>query len=76
MYATEDEHPIEAFTAGGADEALGEYICSGSCGRGADNGDAFSHEDPVEARGALGIPGALLNCLLPLMASRTPLTEY
>jgi cytosine/adenosine deaminase-related metal-dependent hydrolase len=54
--ATEDQHAVEALTADGADEALGEGVGSGSSHRSADDADAVSSEDLIEARGELGVP--------------------
>jgi len=52
---TEDQHPVEALTADGADEALGEGVGSGSSDRGADDVDTFRLEDIVEAGDELGV---------------------
>ena len=41
MPTIEDQHPVEAFTTHGADEALGECIGPGSLDWGADDPDAF-----------------------------------
>src|SRR5664280_751238 len=57
----EDEHPIEAITADGPDEALGECVGPGSPDRGADDADTFCLEDLVEARGDLGVRSRIKN---------------
>src|SRR5665213_1436007 len=56
MSTTEDEHPVEALSTYGADEALGEGVGLRSPDRGADDPDAFGPEDLVETRGELGVP--------------------
>src|SRR5664280_1287135 len=56
MSTTEDEHPVEALSAYGADEALGEGVGLRSSDRGTDDPDALGLEDLVEARGELGVP--------------------
>src|SRR5664280_1020193 len=53
--AAENQHPVKALTADGADEALGEGVCSGSPDRCANDADAVSSEDLVEARSELGV---------------------
>ncbi len=44
----DDEHPVEALTADGPDEALGEGVGPGSSDRGADDADTFCLEDLIE----------------------------
>ena len=56
MPAADDQDPITALTAYGADEALGETVGSRSSDRGSDDPDAVGTEDFVEARGELGNP--------------------
>jgi hypothetical protein len=51
----EDQEPVEAFGAGGADEALGDRVrprCSDRC---ADDLQAFASEDGVEVAGELAV---------------------
>ena len=58
MSVAEDQHPVEALTTNRPDEPLGEGIGSRCSHRGADDPDAVSSEDLVEARGELGVPVA------------------
>jgi hypothetical protein len=46
--SSDDDHPIKAFTADGADEALGKCVCTRSSGRCADDSNALALEDLVE----------------------------
>jgi len=51
----EDEDPVEALGAGGADEALGECIRFGRPDRCPDDLDAFAAEDGVEVTRELAV---------------------
>src|SRR5271165_6239423 len=56
LAAVEDEHPVEAFPADGADKSFGEGIgpwCSNRC---PDDLDSLGVEDVVEAGRELGVP--------------------
>src|SRR6059058_2805809 len=53
--AAEDEDPVEAVGAGGADPALGEGVCIWRLDRGADHFDALCSEDLVERVAELGV---------------------
>jgi hypothetical protein len=55
MAAVEDEEPVEAFSVGGADEALGERVRLRGAHRCLDDLDVFASEDGVEAAGELGV---------------------
>ena len=53
--AAEDQPPIKSLTADGADEALGEGVGPGRPNWRANDADAVSSEDLVEARRELGL---------------------
>ena len=52
----EDQHAVEALTADGADDALGEGVGTWSTDRCADDPNTLGTEDLVEAGGELGVP--------------------
>jgi hypothetical protein len=54
--AVEDQEPVEAFSAGGADEALGDRVRAWRPDRRLDDSDVDGGEDGVEGRGELGVP--------------------
>jgi hypothetical protein len=54
----DDQHPIEALTTDGSDEALGECFGTRSANRCADDTDALGAEDLVEGGRELGVPVA------------------
>jgi hypothetical protein len=49
--AVQDQEPVEAFSAGGADEALGDRVRFRCAQRGFEDLDAFAGEDGVEDAG-------------------------
>jgi hypothetical protein len=55
MVATEDQHPVEALTTDGVDEALCEGIGLWRPDRGANDPDAFGIEDLIEVGRELGV---------------------
>ncbi|HEY6430283.1 MAG TPA: hypothetical protein VIX84_23880 [Acidimicrobiales bacterium] len=52
---SEDQHPVEAFSADRADEALGNGVGSRCPNRGLDDPDALRNKHNVEGRGELGV---------------------
>ena len=71
MTPVHDQEPVEAFGAGGVDEALGDRVRLGRSYRRLDDLDAFTCEDGVEVAGELAVAvtdreakraGSLLNC--------------
>src|SRR5437764_4170398 len=55
MALVDDQEPVEAFGAGGADEALGERVCLWRSHRCLDDLDSFAGEDGVEVAGELAV---------------------
>ena len=55
MPLPEDQEPVEAFLANGANPSLSESICVWCSNRGADDRDILRREDGVKARRELGI---------------------
>ena len=58
MALVDDQEPVEAFGAGGADEALGERVCLWRSHWRLDDLDSFAGEDGVEVAGELAVPVA------------------
>jgi len=58
MSTTEDEHPVQTFTSGSADEALSEGVGTRCSNRSSDDPDSIGGEDLVEAGRELGITRA------------------
>ena len=57
LVAREDQHSVEAFAAHGSDPAFGDGVRVGGPCRCADDRDAVSTKDRIEARGELGCRG-------------------
>jgi hypothetical protein len=55
MPAVRDQEPVEALSAGGFDEALGDCVRLRSPHRRLDDADAFAGEDSVEVPGELAV---------------------
>ena len=55
MTPIHDQEPVEAFGAGGADEALGERVRLRRLDRSLDDLDAFASEDGVEVARELAV---------------------
>jgi hypothetical protein len=55
VMAVEDQEPVEAFSAGGADEALGDRVRLRRAHRGADDLDALACKDGVEVARELAV---------------------
>ena len=53
--SVEDQKPVETFSAGGADEALGDRVRLWSAHRRLDDLDAFACEDGIEVAGELAV---------------------
>ena len=53
--AVQDQEPVEALSAGSADEALGDRVRLRCAHRGLDDLDAFACEDRIEAARELGV---------------------
>jgi len=53
--ATEDQHPVEAFTTKGADDPLAGGVGTRSPDRGPHDSDAVGAKDLVEGPGELGV---------------------
>src|SRR5262249_38053411 len=53
--SVEDQKPVETFSAGGADEALGDRVRLWSAHRRLDDLDAFACEDGIEGAGELAV---------------------
>ena len=71
MALVDDQEPVEAFGAGGADEALGERVCLWRSHWRLDDLDSFAGEDGVEVAGELAVPVADEGA-----KRRSPLLEY
>ena len=56
MRPVEDEEPVEAFRAGGADEAFGDRVRRRRSDGRADDLDALASEARVEVTGELAVP--------------------
>jgi hypothetical protein len=55
LTVAEDQYAVEAFSANGADEALGDAVGPRCLHRSADDPNAFGTEDLVEASRELGV---------------------